>query len=216
VATDRAASAIGHHQPVGLDVKATIGRFDRERGVVLVARDGGDLVLPADVGAELKRARDQHFFDVVLLQVDHARALVARIGHQVELVNLLLVEEGAANVPAHAQAAGLLGDAQAVQDFQRTLGVTHGARTHRDGFVVVEHQHLQALQPGVDRGGQADGAGANDDQRLAQRRAGAQVGRRLVGINWVDVSAHGRDSSDRFGTAPTRCGDGRGADRNLL
>ncbi len=115
---NRAACAVGHHQPVGLDVKRAVGRFHRQRGVVVMARHGGDLMLPADVGTQRQCTGDQHFLNVVLLQVDHAGALVPCVGHQVELVNLAFIEEGAANVPAHAQLAGLLGNAQAIQDFK--------------------------------------------------------------------------------------------------
>jgi len=190
MAADRAARAIGHHQPVGLDVKRAVGRFHRQRGVVVVAGDGRDLVLPADVGTEFERAGDQHFLDVVLLQVDHARALVARIGHQVELVDLVLFEEGAADVPAHAQRTGRVGNAQAVQYFKRAFGIANRTRADGDGLVVVEHQHVQPLQAGVHGRSQAHRAGANDDQRFAQRRRGLQVGRRLVRINRVDVSPH--------------------------
>ena len=190
MAANRAACAVGHHQPVGLNVKRAFGRFHRQRGVCVVACHRRHLVLPADVGPQFEGAGNEHLLDVVLLQVDHAGALVAGIGHQVELVDLVFFQKGAANVPAHAQAAGLVGNAQAVQDFERALGVTHRPRADRDGLVVVQHQHLKALQTRIDGRRQAHRPCANHDQRFALRRCGHQVGRRLVGINRVDVSTH--------------------------
>ena len=58
--------------------------------------------LPADVYAQFQRTRHQGFFQIVLLQIDHARALVPRLWHQVELVHLVFLQKGASNVPAHA------------------------------------------------------------------------------------------------------------------
>ena len=192
MAADGAACAIGHHQPVGFDVERAFGRLHRQRSVRVVGRDGSDFVLPANVRAQFQRSGDQHFLHMVLLQVDHAGALVAGVGHQVELVHLVFFEEGAANVPAHAQAAGLVGNAQAVQNFQRSLGVAHRPRADRHGLVVVQHQHLKPLQTGINGCSQAHRPRANDDQGFALRRRGHQVGRRLVRINRVDVSTHVR------------------------
>ena len=192
MAADRAACAVGHHQPVGFDVKRAFGRFHRQRGVCVVALHSGHLVLPADVGLQFKCACNQHLLDVVLLQIDHAGALVARVGHQVELVDLVFFQKSAANVPAHAQATSLVGNAQTVQNFERALGVANGPRADRHGLVVVQHQHFKPLQTGINGRGQAHRPCANDDQRFALRRRGHQVGRRLVRINRVDVSTHVR------------------------
>ena len=73
--------------------------------------------------AERQRAGDHHLFQVVLLQVDHAGALVAGVGHQVEAIHLLLAEEGAPDVPAHALVAQRVTHAQAVEHFKRAFGV---------------------------------------------------------------------------------------------
>ena len=91
MATHRAARTIGHHQPIGLDVKRAVGRFDREGGDIRRGRDRRDFVLPSNVCPQGQGPGDQHFLDVVLLQIDHARPFVARIGHQVELVHLVLL-----------------------------------------------------------------------------------------------------------------------------
>ncbi len=176
MAANGAACAIGHHQPVGFDVKVAVGRFHRQGGVVALAVHGSHFVLPADVGPERQSAGDQHLLDVVLLEVDHAGALVACVRHQVELVDLVFFQKGATDVPAHTHVASLLGDAQPIQNFERSFGVAHRPRADRHRLVVVEHQHVQALQTGVDGSGQAHRPGSNDDQRLALRWRRPQVG----------------------------------------
>jgi len=64
--------------------------------------DADHLVFPAQVHTERFGAPHQRFFQVVLLQVDHAGALVAGVGHEVEAVDLFFAQEGAAHIPAHA------------------------------------------------------------------------------------------------------------------
>ena len=194
VAANRTARPIGHHQPIGLDIQAAIRRFYRQRGVVGSGGDSGHFVLPADVCAQFQCPGDQHFLHVVLLQIDHAGALVSRIGHQVELVHLFLFQKSTANVPAHAHVAGLVGNAQSVQNFERTLGIANRARADRHGFVIVQHQHLQPLQAGINGGSQTHRACANDDQRLALRRFAHQVCGGFVGVNRVGVGTHVKSS----------------------
>jgi septal ring-binding cell division protein DamX len=94
-------------------------------------------VLPAQVDTLRARAGDQRLFQVVLLQVDHRRHLVAGLGQQVELVDQLVAEEHLADLPAHARRSPR--HAQAVPHLQRPLGVADGARADADGVVVVEH-----------------------------------------------------------------------------
>ena len=209
MAANGAARPIGHHQPIGLNVKTAIGRLYSQGGVVSTGRHGHHLVLPTQIGPQLLGARNQHFLNVVLLQIDHAGALVTRIGHQVELVNLFLLQKSAANVPAHPQLARLIGNAQAVQNFERTLGITNRARTHRNGFVIVQHQHIQPLQAGIYGGSQPHGACANHNEGLAQRRLRHQVCRGFVGVNRVDVSTH-------WGSPAMRKAPSGATSRNLL
>jgi hypothetical protein len=124
---DRAARAVGHDQPVGLDVKSAVGGVHAQADMVRLIAHTHHLVAPADVGAQFQGAGHHHFFQVVLLQVDHAGALVAGVGHQVEAIHLLLAEEGAPHVPAHALVAQRVAHAQAVEHFERAFGVADGA-----------------------------------------------------------------------------------------
>ena len=206
LAAHRAARTVGHDEPVGLDVEAPVRGLHRDGGVVGVRLHTHDLVLPADVHAQFHRPRHQGFFQVVLLQVDHARALVAGFGHEVEAVDLILLQEGAAHVPAHAFFTGEVAHAQAVEHLQRALGIAHRPRPHRDAVVLVEHQHRQVVQPGVDGRTQPHGAGADHDQRAS---LGAicplEVGRRPIGEFRVGVGRHGRGSPavGTTGTGPS-------------
>jgi hypothetical protein len=129
-------------------------------------------VLPAQVQrVELLRAVDEVFLEVVLLQVDHARALVAGLGQQVEAEHLAFAVEGAADVPGHALVDHALANAQAVQDLQRALGVAHAARADRDGVVVVEQDRRQPALRRVDAGGQAHRPPTDDDRGTRARAA---------------------------------------------
>ena len=184
------ARPVGHDQPVGLDVKRTVGRFHAHAGTVGQRLHAHHLVFPAQIGTQFGGALHQRFFQVVLLQVDHARALVARAGHQVEAVHLFLAQKGAAHVPAHALVHHRIAHAQTVQNFQRTLGVTHRPRAKRHAVVFVQQQHIQPMQPRINGRCQPHRPRANDDQRLALRRAVHQVVRRLVRKGGVGVGGH--------------------------
>ena len=123
LAPHRAARAVGHHQPVGLQLIVAVGGLYIEQHAVGLWRHLGQLVLPAQVEmGQLAGARDQVFLQVVLLQVDHAGPLMAGLGLQVELEDLTLAKEGAADVPGDALVHHRLAAAQAVQDLQRALG----------------------------------------------------------------------------------------------
>ncbi|MCY1382862.1 hypothetical protein D9M69_709250 [compost metagenome] len=104
-----------------------VGGFDAHAGAIGQRLDADHLVFPAQVHAERFGAPHQRFFQVVLLQVDHAGALVAGVGHEVEAVDLFFAQEGAAHVPAHTLVDDGVADAEAVEDFERALGVADGA-----------------------------------------------------------------------------------------
>ena len=123
-----AARAVGHHQPVGVQRVAAVCGVDLDDRAVALRLDGHHLVPPAQVQI-LKRlgSFDQALFQVVLLQVDHARAAVVGLGLQVELEDFFIAVEGAADVPRHTLGDDGLTAAQPVQDFQRALGVAQAA-----------------------------------------------------------------------------------------
>ena len=117
VATHGTARAIGHHQPIGFHIKRAFGGFKGEARMIGLGTHAHGLAFPTNVHAEFERTLNQRLFQVVLLQVDHARALVARFWHQVELVDLFILQKGAANVPAHTLFTQGLAHAQTVQHF---------------------------------------------------------------------------------------------------
>ncbi len=180
-ATYRTAGAVGGDQPVGFDGVDTVLRLHLERHGLAALRHRDDLVLPAQVDVRPRGgAHGQVFLEVVLLQVHHARPVVIRFRHEVEVVDLLLAKEGAPDVPRDALAADRFADAVAIEDFQRALGVADAARADRYGVVFVEQQHRNALQFQVERGGQADRAGADHHHGHFQGLAAADLRRRLV------------------------------------
>ena len=73
----------------------------------------------------------------------------------------------------------LLGDAEPVEDLQRALGVADAARALADAVGVVEKHHRHAALREIDRGAEADRAGADDDDRVV-RVAPVLVGRAAI------------------------------------
>ena len=127
-AADAAARAIGHDQPIGLQAVDAVGRFHLQGGSVAVRRHRHHLVLEAQVQVgQCFGPGDLVFLQVILLQVDHAGALVVVLRAQVEVVNLFLAEESASDIPAHAFVDTRVAHAQAVQHLQRALGITNPA-----------------------------------------------------------------------------------------
>jgi hypothetical protein len=132
-------------------------------------------VVPAQVDQRQRRgALDQVALDVVLLQVDEGRALVAGLGQQVEAVDLLVVEEHLAHVPRHALVDHAVAAAQAVEHLERALGEADRARAAGQGVVVVQQHHGHLAQREVDGEREAHRAGADDhDGVMGGRGAGA-------------------------------------------
>ena len=203
LAAHRAARPVGHDQPVGLDGEAAFGCVHRHARTIGQRLHTHHLVLPAQVGAQRGGARHQRFFQVVLLQVDHARAVVPGVGHQIKPVHLFFAHKGAAHAPAHALLAQGLAHTVAVQNFQGALGVTHRPRAKRHAVVFVKQQHIQPAQARINRGAQAHRAGTNDDERAALGRALHQIGGAAVSECRVGIGAHvvlgcARDCSAKF------------------
>ena len=73
----------------------------------------------------------------------------------------------------------LLGDAEPVEDLQRALGIADAARALADAVGVVEKHHRHAALREIDRGAEADRAGADDDDRVV-RVAPVLVGRAAI------------------------------------
>ena len=87
----RGARAVAGDHVVGVRAVVALGRLDREQHAVGVRLDADHLVVPAQVDrGSSARALDEVPLDVVLLQVDEGRPLVAGLGQQVEAVDLLV------------------------------------------------------------------------------------------------------------------------------
>ena len=190
----RAARAVGHDQPIGVQRVAAFGRFNVQRCAALVGRHRQHLVLPAQIDQRQRlRALHQHLLQVVLLQIDHARPAVARLGQQVEAEHLALAMEGAADVPGHALGHHRVAHAQAVEDVQCALGIAQAARTDADGVVLVQQQHRLAALRSVDGGTQTNRPGTHHHQRHAAGLRRVDVGRAARGVARPGVGLqHGR------------------------
>jgi hypothetical protein len=189
---DRAARAVGREQVVAGQVVGAVRGLHRQAGAVAARLDAGDPVLPADLrAAQLRGARDQPFLGIVLLQVHEGGPVVARLGQQVELVDLAVAEEHPAPVPGDPLVAHPLGDAQAVADLERALGEADRPAAEAHGVVVVQNQGRNAAACQIDRGGQADQPGADDYHRVVRLRS-ILVRRAAIGIARVLVAlGHG-------------------------
>ena len=91
MAADRAARAVARRSASrSRSVKRAVGRLDLQRRAAAVRLHRTTLCLQRSSRfGSSRRALDQVLLQVVLLQVDHARALVAGLGQQVEVEHLL-------------------------------------------------------------------------------------------------------------------------------
>ncbi|MCY1509034.1 hypothetical protein D9M68_433630 [compost metagenome] len=206
------ARAVAGGHVAGLQAVLALGRFHGQHRAVVALRDAGDLVVPAQVDQRQGRgAFDEVALDVVLLQVDEGRALVAGLGQQVEAVDLLVMEEHLADVPRHALVHHAVAAAEAVEHLERALGEADRARSAGQAVVVVEQHHGHLPQGEVDGEREAHRAGAHDHHGVAGGRGGVLVG--VAGV--VEAQALIVDHvlspcSCRFRRLP-RAGEGRGA-----
>ena len=178
----RAAGAVGRDHVVGFDAVAAMRRIDLDRGTVLAGFDADRLVLPAHPVAERREPVDQRLLEVVLLQVDERRPLVARLRLQVELVRQLVVEEHLADFPADSVRADRLAAAQAIEHLERPLRIADRARPDAHGVVVVDDDESDALLREIDRRREPDRAGTDDRHLRARHPARRDLGRRHVRI----------------------------------
>ena len=147
----------------------------------VVARlDAAHLVAPADVDrVELGGALAQELLEVILLQVDEGGHLVPVLRQEVEAIEERVALEDLADLPGDALLQAFVGDAEPVEDLQRALGVADAARALADAVGVVEKHHRHAALREIDRGAEADRAGADDDDRVV-RVAPVLVGRAAI------------------------------------
>lgn len=100
---NEAARAVGGHQIVAGERIGAVRCTDLQRDRVAVLDDAGNLVLPTDFEIrQFAGALEQIALDVILLEVDEGRAMVALFRQKVEAVDLVFVKKDAALVPADA------------------------------------------------------------------------------------------------------------------
>ena len=174
------------------------GVATRDLDAIVVRVDADDLVLPAQLDAvELSRALHQILLEPVLLEIDERRTPMTGLGKEIEAIDELVAEEDLADVPADALVDDRLRAAQPVEDLERSFRVADRARAHRHRAILVEHDDRNPVLRVVDRSGEPDGAGADDDDRpfragtIELRRANVRINRIRVGLHCgVARSAH--------------------------
>ena len=118
----RRARAIGGNQPIGFDGISAIGRLDADFDVVPASIEPHDLVAPPQIDErQLSHPLDQISLEVILLQVDEGRALVAGLRQEVEAVHERVVEEHLADLPADALPHHALADANRIAHLESAL-----------------------------------------------------------------------------------------------
>jgi len=156
--------AVGRDHVLRAQRVDAFGRLDRQHRMLGRLLDAGHLVLPADLEVrQLERALGQIPFDVVLLQIDERRARMPLFRQQVERVQLLVLQEHLADVPAHALVDEAFAAAEPVKDLERALREADRTRAGGQRVVVVEQHDGHALLREIDCRGQADRPRADDD-----------------------------------------------------
>ena len=180
-AADRRARAVARDEIAACERVVPVGGFDVEPDAIAVLLDRDDLVLPAHLEVvELGGTLAEIAFEVVLLQVDERGTLVPGLRQQVERVDELVLEVHLADVPRYALGDRAVAAPQPIEDLQRSLGEADRTRAGRQRVVVVEQQRRDALLREIDRRGQADRTGADDDHRMVHR-----LRRRLIGRSHI-------------------------------
>ncbi len=179
----RRARAVAGDQPVGRQIVGPVGRLDRERGMVAMVLDCDNAIAPAqiDFGA-IPHPVDQMLLDVILLEINEGRHLVAALRQEVESVELVLALEDAATRPAHPLLQHRLRATQPVEDLQALLREADRPAALADPIGVVEQHGRNAALRQIDRERQADGPGADDHHGMMRRLGGILIGRAAVGV----------------------------------
>src|SRR4029450_13638081 len=138
---------------------------------------------------ELPRPLHQVFFEPVLLKIDERRTAMTGLGKEIEAMDELVAEEDFAGVPAAALVDDRLRAAQSVQDLERPFRIADRARAHRHRAILVEHDERNPVLRVIDRSGEPDGSGSDDDDRapgtgaIELRRANVRINRIRIGLH---------------------------------
>ncbi len=185
------ARAVGGDHPIGVELVLAVRRFHAQAHAIIARRHADDTVLPAQIDARQGlRALDQILLDVILLQVDEGREMMAAVGQQIEGEDLAIAEKDLAGLPGDALRHHRRGTAEPVPDFQRALGVTDGAAADAHRVIVVEENDIEAARRKVDGGRQSDRAAADDRDLVPCRPPGPLLGMGAIGIDGRHISGH--------------------------
>jgi hypothetical protein len=198
------AGAVGGEQPARLrDVVAGIG-FDPDHGMVAMALEADQPVPEAELDLRVGGAGgDEDRLDRPLRQVDEGRHLVAVLGQEVDGEDLAVAVEGSPDLPGDAAGEHRAGDAEAVEDLERALGPADRPAAGGELRRVVEDDGGNAAPREVERDGQADGASADHDDRVARLRAvGGRGGGERAGKVGHGAIDDARASYARGGASP--------------
>ena len=182
---DGRAGAVAGEKIVGLERIGPVRRLERGTDAVRPAIQRDQPVLPSQIDEirEIGAALDQILLDVVLLEIDEGRHLVAGLGQEVEGVDLLVAVEEASDLPGDALIDHPLADAEAVEYFQGALRPANRPAADRDDVVVVDDHRWNAMERQIDGSGQSDRPCTDDQDRRgrpAPPRSSGGLGREKV------------------------------------
>src|SRR5262249_15878761 len=151
-------------EPLCLEIVASVRRVDGDSHVLGRLSDADDLVPPAqlDEAGEVAAALHQILLDIILLEVDEGRHLMAGLGQASEGKDLAITMIEAPDFPGDALLDHSLADAKPIENLERAFGPADCTGADGDDVVVVEHDARDAVERQVDRHGEADGSGTDD------------------------------------------------------
>ena len=185
---NRTAHPVAGHDIVRRQRVASVGRLDLDRGAIDALGNAHDLVTETHVDRRLGQAAVvEEFLDVILLQIDEGREFLVWIGLQTEAVDRVFAMIDLALLPGDALLDHALGQAEAIPDFQRVLGLADraAAQTHR--IVLVEDNGRHAAQRQTERQRRTGEPRPHDDDGRTLART---LGGTAVGIVLVSVRTH--------------------------
>ncbi|MNO78967.1 hypothetical protein D3C76_701230 [compost metagenome] len=172
------AGAVRRYYPVSLQLIATGWGIDAQPGEVVMLRQAGYAVAPAQfhqrVGLD---GLDQKLLQAGLLQVGHGRVAVVWVVWAFHTEHPLVAVERIATAPRQAKLADPLGDAYLLQDFQRAAGEHDRPATLAHLPFRRQYHAGYAMTGKVQGSGQADRAGAYHHYRFAFNAGGPDAGR---------------------------------------
>ena len=165
---DRRARAVGGQHIVGVKAVVSGWRCDIERGAVATGCDRCHLALPAHVDERAGRHRVvQIFLDVLLLQIVHRQVFFALGMRHLEAEDLCTAVVAAPKTPAERFCEEGPDRADPLKNVHARPRNADGAAAVIKGVLAVEQHGLDAVARQRQRRRHADGAGADDHDRMS-------------------------------------------------